>query len=148
MIDPPSSGQLDGPMHRFAVRVYFEDTDAGGIVYNASYLRFAERARTEMLRLCGFDHQQMIGDRGIALAVRHLEVDFRRAAKLDDSLKVETHVTHVGGASMKLDQLIGRGDEEICHLLVTLVCITLDNGHATRIPADVREAFKIYLDKE
>ncbi|GAB6053205.1 tol-pal system-associated acyl-CoA thioesterase [Magnetospira thiophila] len=148
MSEHPTSGRLHGQEHTFPLRVYFEDTDAGGIVYNASYLRFAERARTEMLRLSGFDHQQLMGQRGLALAVRHLEVDFRQAAKLDDSLRVVTRVTGVGGASLKLDQTIMRDGVDICHLKVTLVCITLATGRATRVPTDVRTAFDQYLDNE
>ncbi len=148
MTDHPPSGTIRDRAHRFPLRVYFEDTDAGGIVYNASYLRFAERGRTEMLRLAGFDHRTLMRDRGLALAVRRLEIDFLRPARLDDALCVRTRVTRAGGASMILDQSIERDGEAVCGLTVTLVCMALQGGRATRIPLDVRAALETFLATE
>src|SRR5262249_19258454 len=92
--------------HVFPVRVYYEDTDAAGIVYYANYLKFAERARTEMLRAHGFEHGGI--GAGLAFAVRSCAVDYLRPARLDDALEVRTRITRVGGASLEADQDICR----------------------------------------
>ena len=82
--------------HVFAVRVYYEDTDAGGVVYHANYLRFAERARSEMLRALGIPHTQMLRDDGLAWTVSRCEVDFVRPARLDDALEVYSRLLEIG----------------------------------------------------
>ncbi|MGK9167810.1 tol-pal system-associated acyl-CoA thioesterase [Inquilinus limosus] len=126
--------------HLFSVRVYWEDTDGSGIVYHASYLRFAERARTELLRTAGFEQWSMLAETGIAFAVRHCAIDYRRSARLDDQLTVETRVTAIGGASLEMSQAIRRGDDEIVTILLKLACITRD-GRAARMPPRLREVF-------
>lgn len=127
--------------HSFPVRVYYEDTDAGGVVYHASYLRFAERGRTEMLRAAGHDHISLLGNQGVIFAVAALNVNFRAPARLDDLLTVKTAVTRMGGASMEMQQDIWRGDRIISELKVTLVCI--DKGFkAVRLPVEIRKAFE------
>ncbi len=88
--------------HRYAVRVYYEDTDAGGIVYHATYLRYAERARTEALRDLGIPHAELVQRCNLMFVVRRIEVDYLRAARLDDSLVVETEILVAGGASATL----------------------------------------------
>src|ERR1700739_2080222 len=85
--------------HCYAIRVYYEDTDAGGVVYHATYPRFAERARTEALRDLGVPHAEMLARFGVMFMVRRLEVDYERAARVDDALMVETEVLAVGGAT-------------------------------------------------
>ncbi|TAN70399.1 MAG: YbgC/FadM family acyl-CoA thioesterase, partial [Magnetospirillum sp.] len=93
--------------HVFPIRVYYEDTDAGGIVYHSNYLNFAERARTELVREMGISQRVMLEEGGgTAFAVRSATLDFLRPAKLDDLLRVETEVTAVGGASVELRQII------------------------------------------
>jgi acyl-CoA thioester hydrolase len=126
--------------HIFSVRVYWEDTDGSGIVYHASYLRFAERARTELLRAAGFGQWAMLEETGIAFAVRHCTIDFRRSARLDDQLVVETRVASIGGASLEMSQAIRRGGDDIVTLLLKLACITRD-GRAARMPPRLREVF-------
>lgn len=127
--------------HELPVRVYYEDTDAGGIVYHASYIRFAERGRTEMLRTAGFEHAQLFREQGIAFAVVALNINYRAPAKLDDLLVVKTSISRLGGASMDMQQDIYRGDLLICEIKVTLVCI--DNAlKAVRLPQVVRDLFK------
>jgi acyl-CoA thioester hydrolase len=123
-------------IHRHAIRVYIEDTDSGGIVYYANYLRFAERARTEMLRSVGISHAEMIED-GLFLAVRRCEVDYLRPARLDDELVVESVVTQMGGASIDLAQRICCDGVELVRLLVKVACLN-DAGRATRLPAGIR----------
>jgi len=125
-------------IHRHPVRVYIEDTDSGGIVYYANYLRFAERGRTEMLRAVGISHADMIATDHLVLAVRRCEVDYLLPAKLDDALMVESQVTKIGGASLTLAQRICRDGIELVTLIVTIVCINAA-GRATRLPEAMRQ---------
>jgi acyl-CoA thioester hydrolase len=125
--------------HRQAIRVYFEDTDAAGIVYYANYLKFAERARTDMLRDLGVSHADMMKRDGLVLVVRRCEVDYLKPAKLDDLLTVETEVAKLGGASVDLRQRVLRGHEILAELKVLVVCIGQD-GRPARIPDYVRRA--------
>lgn len=117
--------------HRCAVRVYYEDTDFSGNVYHAAYLHFFERGRTEFLRALGIHHSRLIAD-GIAFAVRAMEIDFPRAAHIDDELVVDTAVAEMSGARLVLDQSIERGDELIARARVVVVAIR--DGRATRLP--------------
>ncbi len=128
-------------LHTLPVRIYYEDTDAGGIVYHASYLRFAERGRTEMLRAAGFEHAQLLKENGLAFAVASLTIDYRAPARLDDLLTVRTSITKVGGASMEMSQIILRGLDTIAEIKITLVCID-QNLKAVRLPAEIRNIFE------
>jgi acyl-CoA thioester hydrolase len=130
--------------HRFPLRVYYEDTDAAGIVYYANYLRYAERARTEMLRGTGFASSKLMAENGLALGVRRCNVDYRRPARLDDELEVETRVVRVDGASLELEQLVYRDDEVLVAMDLKLGCMTLD-GKPARLPGDVRQALREHL---
>ncbi len=124
--------------HIFPVRVYYEDTDAGGVVYYANYLRFAERARTEMLRGHGIESSTLMAKEGVAFAVRRCAADYFRPARLDDRLEVRTRVLAVGGASLDLEQRIVREDgTEAVRLDLKLACMAR-TGAAARIPAVVR----------
>jgi acyl-CoA thioester hydrolase len=119
--------------HRFRLRVYFEDTDAGGIVYYANYLKYAERARTELLRTIGFESSVCMEKEGIGLAVRYCRADFIRPAKLDDQLEVATRVLKVKGASLRLSQVIKRGGEELVDMEIKLACMDA-KGKPARLP--------------
>jgi acyl-CoA thioester hydrolase len=134
---PASLAQPAAHLHR--VRVYFEDTDAGGMVYYANYLKFAERARTEMLRSAGISHAEMVAADGLMLVVRRVTAEYKRSARLDDALEIETHVVGCGGASLTLDQIVRRGAEVLVELNVTIACVTQD-GRPTRLPARIRQA--------
>jgi acyl-CoA thioester hydrolase len=123
--------------HHHPIRVYYEDTDAGGIVYYANYLKFAERARTEMLRDAGFHHTAMMAGDGIMLAVRRVAAEYFRPAKLDDALDVATTVTGMGAATIDLDQSIRRDAQELCRVQVTIACVARD-GRPVRLPANLR----------
>ena len=147
MTDSALSGVMTGKTHRFVLRVYYADTDAGGIVYHATYLDFAERARTEMMRLFGLDHSHLRRDHGLVFAVRSCEIDYRRSARLDDLLEIRSTVTHIGGASLHVSQGIWRGDEELVRLAIRLVCIHSD-GRATRIPAIIRSDLQDFLTEK
>ncbi|MDD9900002.1 MAG: tol-pal system-associated acyl-CoA thioesterase [Alphaproteobacteria bacterium] len=127
--------------HHLPVRVYYEDTDAAGIVYHASYVRFAERGRTEMLRDAGYEHATLLKEQGIAFAVVSMQIDFKAPGKLDEELTVASKVTKLGGASMHLLQTVRRGTEDLCAMKVALVCID-KNMKAVRLPDEVREIFK------
>lgn len=143
------SGSFTGAMHVYPLRVYFEDTDAGGVVYHATYLNFAERARTEMMRLLGCEHPRMIEGDGIVFAVRRASADYRRPARLDDLLEVHTRVVRLGGASIDVEQAILRpaDGEVLCVVELRLVCMSVDEHRAVRIPEDLRRRV-VALDDE
>lgn len=113
MSDP---GVIEAGVHRIRIRVYYEDTDAAGIVYHATYLAFAERARTEMLRCLGLDHGTLRARFGLVFTVRRCTIDYRAPARLDDLLEVESRLTRLGGASLDLEQRVLRE----AHLLAGL----------------------------
>ncbi len=119
--------------HQFQIRVYYEDTDAGGIVYYANYLKFAERARTEMMRELGFSHDQLYHGQGLAFVVRRCCVDYRYPARLDESLTVQTLIGKVRRASFDLHQRIFRADLVTASLEVTLAMVD-ETTRATRLP--------------
>jgi acyl-CoA thioester hydrolase len=125
--------------HRYAIRVYYEDTDAGGVVYHATYLRYAERARTEALRDFGVPHADMVGQFGVMFMVRHLEVDYQRGAALDEALTVETEVLEVGGATVRLRQTVRNKGGRCAVLIVRLACVRMEGGKPGRIPPLWRE---------
>jgi acyl-CoA thioester hydrolase len=125
--------------HRYAIRVYYEDTDAGGVVYHATYLRYAERARTEALRELGIPHAELVNRFGMMFMVRGLEVDYERGARLDEALTIDTEVLEVGGASLRLRQTV-RNKDGICAVLaVRLACVRLEGNRPGRIPLLWRE---------
>ncbi len=109
--------------HRLPLRVYYEDTDAAGIVYYANYLKFAERGRTEWMRALGFDHARLHAERGVRFAVRRCEIDYLQPARLDELLVVETAVGGVRGARLLLDQSVLRQETALCRLSITLVLL-------------------------
>ena len=131
--------------HQYKMRVYYEDTDAGGIVYYANYLRFAERARAELMRDLGVESSKLMRDDGVVLAVRRCNVDYINSAVLDDSLLVETALQRVGGASIEVLQTVHRFDEELVSMKVKLGCMSL-KGRATRLPILVRKKLTKYLN--
>ena len=136
-------GCVDGGRHVLPLRIYYEDTDSGGMVYYANYLKFAERARTEMLRLAGFDHGAITDRFGLAFVVRDCTVSYKSPAHLDDLLEVRSCFLEVGGASLTAEQLICRETTELARLDVRLACMT-GGGRPSRIPELLREALKAY----
>ncbi|SNB62755.1 acyl-CoA thioester hydrolase [Arboricoccus pini] len=114
----------DRVIHRLEVRVYYEDTDAGGIVYHASYLRFAERARTEFLRSLGMDHAKLLADYGGFFVVTRIEIDFRRPGLLDDILEVETGIASTTKARLSMLQTIRRDHDVLAEMQVTLAFLS------------------------
>ena len=129
----PPSIPVDG-RHRYDVRVYYEDTDAAGVAYHASYLRFAERARTEALRAAGIPHAELLERFTLMFVVRRIEVDYLRPARLDESLTVLTEPLDVGGATVTLRQEV-RGPGGSCAVLtVRLACVKPGEGKPGRLP--------------
>lgn len=135
----PRNGLVDEGAHLFPVRVYWEDTDAGGLVYHANYLKFAERARTEMLRTLGFSQERLRGDSGIVLVVRRSAVDFLAPARLDDDLIVATRLAGQAGATLDLDQEVRRDGMPLVRLSSRIACLG-PSGRPTRLPSQLRAA--------
>jgi acyl-CoA thioester hydrolase len=123
--------------HRLQIRVYYEDTDAAGIVYHAAYLRFAERARTEMLRSLGFGHAELRRDHGVVFAVRRCSIDFVAPARLDDLLTVETAPERLGGARVVALQTALLGERPLARLKVELAVLGADDLRPRRLPAEI-----------
>ena len=124
-------------IHKFNLRVYYEDTDLAGIVYYANYLRFIERARTEWVRGMGIDQTELKENEGIVFAVRRVEADYLNSAKFDDELVVETSPVQVTGARIVLQQDVKRDEEVLFTSQVTLVALS-DTGQAVRLPSNLR----------
>lgn len=134
MLVPPSSGVLDGGIHRLAARVYFEDTDTAGIMYHAKYLHFMERGRTEFLRLAGIDHSAAVKGGLGAYAVTEMQIKWLRPARLDDGLIIETRLLSVRAAACRIAQRIVR-DCGTALAEATLVAAFLDpEGRPRRQP--------------
>jgi acyl-CoA thioester hydrolase len=131
--------EIAGKAHEFTIRVYWEDTDAGGIVYHANYLNFMERGRTEMLRDLGLGQGALQARDGLTFVVRRMDLVFDRPAVLDDLLVVETFVAEIGGASMTLGQRVLKDGAVLASATVVIVAIA--EGKAKRIPADIRSLF-------
>jgi acyl-CoA thioester hydrolase len=126
--------------HTYTLRVYYEDTDAGGVVYYANYLRYAERARTEALRELGIPHAELVARHGLMFVVRRIKVDYLRPARLDESLTVTTEALAVGGASVVLRQEV-HGSGGTCAVLeVQLACVPPNGDKPARLPPPWRSA--------
>ena len=138
----PISGALQDGVHVYPVRVYYEDTDAAGIVYYANYLRFAERARTELLRDIGAAHEDIKAHYGIEFVVKNFAADYLQPAFLDDALVVRTTRSESKGASITLRQAVGRKGQELVLMQVKIAARDQKTGRAARIPSDVRAAFE------
>ncbi len=127
-------------MHRHPLRVYYEDTDAGGVVYYANYLRFLERGRTEALRDLGVAHARLQAEHGLIFMVRRVNLDYVSPARLDDSLVVETILRSERGASVELGQRVTRDGVLLVDAVVQLACVQEMSGRPGRIPPEWRTA--------
>jgi acyl-CoA thioester hydrolase len=132
-------GVIAAGEHRLFIRVYYEDTDAVGVVYHATYLRFAERGRTEMMRCLGLEHGALRARLGLAFTVRRCVVDYRAPAQLDDRLEVCTSLARIGGASLDLEQRIVREDRLLVRMDVRLALIS-SALRAARLPPALIDA--------
>jgi acyl-CoA thioester hydrolase len=140
----PASGRFDGALHRFPVRVYYEDTDAGGVVYHSNYLRWFERARTEVLRLLGI--VQSGTDEGI-YAVADLSIRYAAPARLDDAVTIETRALEIGAASVRMSQQALRGKQLLAEATIRIGFLGAD-GRPRRQPAEWRAKFDVFSTKD
>jgi acyl-CoA thioester hydrolase len=136
---------LLGATHRFPIRVYYEDTDAAGIVYYANYLKFIERARTEMMRLYGVEHEKTRQSGGGAFIVRRCEIEYLSPARLDDELVVETRVKELGGATILLGQDVLRDEAILVRASILVACIGAQ-GRPVRLPGELRSSLSSFND--
>lgn len=134
---PRIAASMAAMTHRFRLRVYYEDTDMGGIVYHANFLKFIERGRSEWVREMGLD-QEAMRRQGVLFAVRRIEADYLRPARYGDDLEVRTTTREAGGARLVLDQEVRRGGDVLFTARVTVACITA-SGRAARLPAALRD---------
>lgn len=126
--------------HRFPIRVYYEDTDLGQIVYYANYLKFIERGRSEWLRAAGVDQQRLLEDSRLAFVVRRVEADYLSPARFDDRLEVVTALEQASGPRVTLSQTVERDGKALFRARVTVVCVDLRTMRPQRLPDAVRAA--------
>jgi acyl-CoA thioester hydrolase len=140
---PDLAGRLTESGHVLPVRVYYEDTDFSGLVYHASYVRFLERGRSDWLRLLGVGHEALargeFGAASLAFAVARMTIDFKKPARIDEALAIETHVKAIGGAIIKLTQTVRREESVLVTAEVSVVLVNAA-GKPQRIPRDLLQA--------
>ena len=139
----PPGGCLDGTTHLFPVRVYYEDTDGGGVVYHANYLKFMERARTEWLRSLGFEQTELKSQMRIMFVVRALTLQYLRPANFDDALMVATRLTRTGRSLLQFEQTIQRDDILLTQATVEVACIDAEHFKPVTIPTPIRNAMQM-----
>lgn len=125
-------------MHSFSIplRVYIEDTDAGGIVYYVNYLKYMERSRTEFLRSLGYDKPAIL-DGGLLLVVHAAQINYRRSARLDDQLQVSAQIEKLARTYVEFKQQVMRGDELLCEGVIRIACVDATTMKPSAIPADM-----------
>lgn len=132
-------------------RVYYENTDAGGIMYHGQYLNFAERGRTELLRAIGYQSSDLTKEHGLMFVARHVEIDYYAPAFLDDLLEVRTTVASLKNSSFTMRQTLFRQengiDQKIAEVMVTLVCVKANGIKPIRVPDMLRQKFEDYLER-
>ena len=129
------------PPFTWTVRVYYEDTDTGGIVYYANYLKFFERARTEWLRAAGFEQRAMADQHGLQFVVAEMRCQYARPARLDDVIEIDVRVSHLARVSLVFEQTARRGDEILATAWVKAACIDSRRFCPAAMPDDMRAAF-------
>lgn len=135
---PTIKGKLfEDKTFSFPIRIYYEDTDAGGIVYYANYLKYAERARTEFLRHLGINQEDMLKSKGMGFVVRDCHISYKSPAKLDDALNITCKITEIKGVSLKMEQKLYRNDTVLSEIEITLVFLSLPAMRPTKIPAEI-----------
>lgn len=135
----PTSGDLADGRHVLPLRIYYEDTDAAGIVYYANWLRFLERGRTELLRVLGQEHSALREERGINWVVRRCTIDYLKPARLDDTIEIVTGCGELRGASLDMIQEARRQGETLVRAELMVACMNA-SGRPVRLPAPVRAA--------
>jgi acyl-CoA thioester hydrolase len=135
----PRDGRVEAGAYLYPVRVYYEDTDAAGLVYYANYLKFAERARTEMLRRLGVEQERLRAETGLGFVVRRCSVDYLLPARLDDDLVVLTRLAGLGAATLDIEQEVHRGAATLVRLSLAIAAVGR-NGRPQRLPPTLRAA--------
>ncbi len=135
----PTSGRIEDGIHVLPLRVYYEDTDAAGIVYYANWLRFLERGRTELLRVLGQQHSALKQERGLNWVVRRCAIDYLKPARLDETIEVRTSCGELRGASLDMLQEATRGTDVLVRAELMVACMG-EGGRPVRLPPQVREA--------
>jgi len=130
------------PIFSLQVRVYFQDTDAGGVVYHANYLNFMERARTEWLRTHGYSNAGLMKELGVVFVVRTFKLDYLKPAMLDDMLTVTAQLKEIGRSRISLLQTVQRGDEVLTEAEVHLVCVSINSFKPVSVPEILRNQWK------
>ena len=143
----PATGRFIAAVHHFPLRIYFEDTDLSGLVYHANYLRYMERARSDMLRLAGIDQRDSHASGAGVYAVTDLTIRYRRPARLDDDLMVISRVTAVRGASCAIHQSVMRGDEQLTDATISVAWLT-PQGRPQRQPKAWTDIFSRLMQGE
>lgn len=131
-------------IHKMDLRIYYKDTDAGGIVYHSNYLEYAERARTEFLHDIGLSNKALI-ERDIAFIIKRAEIDYKSPARLEDVITVHTRIGEIKNASMIMLQTVKRAEQELVDLKIMVVFVNPHTLKPVRIPEDLKEKFACYL---
>jgi acyl-CoA thioester hydrolase len=129
--------EVSAATFRWPVRVYYEDTDVGGIVYYANFLKFFERCRTEWLRALGLEQRELAAGRGLQFVVAQLAVDYLRPARLDDLLAIDAHIAQLARSYLVFDQRARRGEELLARATVKVACVDARRGAPARLPAEL-----------
>ena len=134
--------------HTIDIRVYYEDTDAGGIVYHSNFLNFAERGRCELLRDLGHEASKVEKEFGMMFVIKHADIEYIAPAVLDDALQVVTTVAEMNNTSFKMRQIVRKDGQDICEMMITAVCVDIKTVKPVRLPDILREQFAPYLEEE
>lgn len=126
-------------LNKFSYRVYYEDTDAGGVVYYANYLKFYERARTDLLRSLGIDQSQLLQEKQCCFVVRKCEIEYIKPAKLDDLIDVDVKISKLNGPRIVMDQTISKNNEPLSKLKVDIIFVNSENFRPKRISDDLKK---------
>lgn len=134
----PEPSRAEAREFHWPVRVYYEDTDSGGVVYHSNYLKYMERARTEWLRALGLSQQRLHSSEGVVFAVTRMNIRFLKPARIDDRLEVCARITRCGGASLVFEQsILAESGETICHADVEVACLDARTFRPARLPASL-----------
>lgn len=135
--------------HSLDIRIYYEDTDAGGVVYHASYLNFAERGRTEFLRSLGHENAQLEKDEGILFVVKHIDIEYHKPAFLDDLLRLDTSIESIKNTSFIMRQTTycpARANEKISEMRVAIVTVDTKSIKPVRLPEKIKTEFQSFIE--
>jgi acyl-CoA thioester hydrolase len=140
-VTAPTTGRIEDGHHILPLRIYYEDTDAQGIVYYANWLRFLERGRTELLRMLGLEHSALRAESGINWVVRRCTIDYLKPARLDETIDIVTGCGEMRGASLDMIQEARRGEELLVRAELLVACMN-DSGRPARVPSQARAALQ------